>query len=51
MAEQNDKKNGGCMIIRCTCEHEFQDKVHGRKKRVHNQCNKGWRCTVCGSIR
>jgi hypothetical protein len=38
------------MIKRCTCEHEFQDKKYGLKKRVHNSCkDEGkYRCTVCG---
>lgn len=45
------------MILPCTnplCKHSVQDRLHGYKMRVHNQCNglvKGKqdmaRCTVC----
>jgi hypothetical protein len=41
------------MILTCTCEHKFQDKEHGKGKRVHNLmvAVKGqppkYRCTVC----
>ena len=33
----------------CTCEHKGQDKLHGKGRRVHNETNNGWRCTVCSS--
>ena len=39
------------MIRKCTCEHAYQDKKYGKKKRVYNQTKKGektGRCTVCG---
>ena len=38
----------------CTCTHESQDKLHGEKIRVYNEClskggvKKRYRCTVCG---
>lgn len=45
------------MILTCKnpdkCQHSFQDKEHGYKKRVHNQIvtppntPKKYRCTVC----
>lgn len=35
----------------CNCSHESQDKMYGSKQRLHNKCNKGHRCTVCGSIK
>ncbi len=41
-------------ILDCSCEHAFQDKTYGRRKRVHNSTHesqtriKGYRCTVCG---
>ena len=39
------------MIARCTCQHEGQDKLYGKKLRVFNQTRKNegktWRCTVC----
>ncbi len=34
-------------IIKCKCHHDFQDKTYGFGNRVHNETNKGWRCTVC----
>ena len=37
-------------IKKCTCEHEQQDKMHGKGMRVHNECAKGVRCTVCGNV-
>lgn len=45
------------MVIKCTCKHDFQDKVYGANNRVHNYAkaanNKtgGWRCTVCKAIK
>lgn len=38
------------MIMACDCQHESQDNIHGKGKRVHNLCKKGiyCRCTVCG---
>lgn len=58
MAEKGKgSKNAGTDIRRCSCTQtkdgrrngaEFQDETHGPGMRVHNQCNKGWRCTVCG---
>jgi hypothetical protein len=46
------------MIKKCTCQHEYQDKEHGKGMRVHNQLkpvNKmdtlKFRCTVCKSER
>ncbi len=35
-------------LIPCGCENEYQDKKYGKHIRVHNEFNKGWRCTVCG---
>jgi len=37
-------------IMQCDCVHEDQDKMYGKKNRVHNSCGKDagkWRCTVC----
>ena len=41
------------MILKCTCSHDGQDRLHGSGNRVHNQAkdsNRGikWRCTICG---
>ena len=38
-------------IIQCKCEHEQQDKMYGKQKRVHNQTRDGWRCTVCKDVK
>ena len=40
-------------IKQCTCEHEFQDQMYGRHRRVFNEKlsggkHSGWRGTVCG---
>ena len=38
------------MILNCKCEHEYQDRVHGKGKRVHNLTARGLgRCTVCSN--
>jgi len=40
-------------IKKCTCKNEYQDKVHGKNKRVMNTLSSGksgikkFRCTVC----
>ena len=36
-------------IIKCKCQHAFQDKTYGFSNRVHNETKKGWRCTVCSN--
>jgi len=38
-------------IKTCNCKHKYQDKTYGNKKRVHNECEKGYRCTVCGDVK
>lgn len=37
-------------LIKCSCNHEFQDKRYGKGIRVHNWREKAnsYRCTVCG---
>lgn len=40
------------MVIKCTCQHESQDRLHGAGMRVHNPGQGAnntikWRCTVC----
>ena len=37
------------IIKKCTCKHEFQDKVYGKGMRVHNKSDKDpvCYCTVC----
>ena len=45
----------GSIVLSCTCKHEFQDKQHGKNKRVHTlSTDKGGKgssrtakCTVC----
>lgn len=52
--------NEGTDVFRCKCQWdkeknpqgaEYQDKAYGKGIRVHNKCDKGWRCTVCGATR
>lgn len=41
-----------CKILECVCAHEYQDKVYGKWKRVHNPRAGGvYVCTVCGRER
>ncbi len=40
------------MVIKGTCQHEAQDRLHGLGNRVHNPTKAGaadcqYRCTVC----
>ena len=35
-------------IKECNCKSEYQDKHYGQGKRVHNETDSGFRCTVCG---
>ncbi len=39
------------MIIKCSCEHKYQDKVYGKGRRVMNPTSSmgQYRCTVCGA--
>ena len=44
----------GTSILRCTCEHPFQDRVYGTGMRVHNNMGAqggGARCTVCSDVK
>ena len=41
-------------VLKCKCQHEFQDSVYGKGYRVFNECMSGakvtgYRCTVCGN--
>lgn len=42
-------------ILRCNCNHLFQDERYGRRMRVHNPTRKSpiptYKCTVCGRTR
>ena len=41
-----------CAILKCNCDHEFQDKEYGEGRRVHaKKMNGQWVCTVCSTIR
>lgn len=48
---QKGNKPEGCIIQRCTCINEYQDKRYGKNMRVKNNClkqgSKSARCTVC----
>jgi hypothetical protein len=35
------------MIMTCSCQHEAQDKLNGKGRRVYNECKSVARCTVC----
>jgi hypothetical protein len=40
-------------IMKCFCDHKFQDQAYGPGKRVFNETTKKgtpWRCTVCGKL-
>lgn len=34
-------------VMKCECEHKYQDKKYGKGKRVMNKTSSGWNCTVC----
>jgi len=44
-------------IMKCTCDHEYQDKKYGKKNRVFNEIatkptqNQEYRCTVCKKVK
>lgn len=44
-------------IIKCSCEHKYQDEKYGLGMRVHNQIHTlptmsdQFRCTVCGKVK
>lgn len=38
----------GIIVLKCTCEHEFQDRIYGKFRRVHNLGKIFAFCTVCG---
>lgn len=44
------QQRSGTKIVKCTCEHEYQDSIHGKGRRVANAAPKkgGYICTVCG---
>lgn len=42
------------MILKCSCQHKYQDQTHGAGNRVHNPAKDSsggvkWRCTICES--
>lgn len=45
----------GTKILVCTCEHEYQDKRYGKKKRVCTPMKiiggtQQFRCTICSRV-
>jgi hypothetical protein len=36
-------------VLTCNCVHLYQDEKYGKNKRLHNETEKGYRCTVCGN--
>lgn len=50
MAEERDRGARMTKVMRCKCEHAYQDKKHGKGMRVHNKKggqSNNWVCTVC----
>jgi hypothetical protein len=43
--------NVNTKVMKCTCEHAYQDEKYGKKQRLHNKKaeKKGYRCTVCAT--
>jgi len=44
------------MVLKCSCQHAYQDKKYGKGLRVHNPVKSrtdkpDWRCTVCKKVR
>lgn len=45
------------MVLKCNCNHEYQDEEYGKNNRVHNKMEKSvnekymYRCTVCSKER
>jgi len=38
-------------IIKCTCNHAYQDELYGYRNRVANDMRTGqYKCTVCGNV-
>ena len=36
------------LVRKCSCEHDAQDQMHGKGRRVWNETYNGYRCTACG---
>jgi len=36
-------------INQCNCASVYQNELYGKNMRVHNENNKGLKCTVCGN--
>ena len=55
MAQEKKEKQGEAAkgpktkIIGCGCDNEGQDRIYGRRMRLHNKTTSGYRCTVCAS--
>lgn len=48
MSDERSKVKEGIRILKCTCEHEFQDQLYGPHMRVHNVTKEGnAACVVC----
>lgn len=42
------------VVLKCACEHLYQDCRYGHNMRLHNMCTKEegtYRCTCCGHVR
>jgi len=40
-------------LIKCECQHQYQDEKYGKAVRVHNESKDGKKntCTVCGKTK
>ena len=44
----NETETPTTRILTCTCDHDGQDRIYGKGRRVHNLMATGeYRCTVC----
>lgn len=41
----------GTKILKCYCQHEYQDEKYGKNNRVHTVGEKFNKCTVCNSAK
>lgn len=53
----NERKLGSSVVLPCTCNNKFQDKMYGLGRRVHNigkqagSTSRKARCTVCEDVK
>lgn len=47
--QKSTKSFGHTKILKCNCQHDYQDKHYEENRRVHNVGKKADTCTVCGN--